>query len=226
MFIDFIVLFLVRHFWLSLHIFPIQSLITISNCFQTEFGTNEILRKYMRYALNEKPFNPDLIADLIQLRKASGLDDSQVAEVLNEISRRIVQDKGNQFHTSFDVYGWTVTSVRRFPRIETLSSISADILFATAKQYADYLVLFFRSSCNGYVRLYWKGFQEKTSCSNTVWKGFLFVRGKYRNTHQMALNNCFCICVVMDILINISWIMRVFFSLYFVWNIKTSLFIW
>ena len=58
---------------------------------------DEILRKYIRYALNEKPFNPDVVADLIQLRKASGLDDPQVAEVLNEISGRIVQDKGTNF---------------------------------------------------------------------------------------------------------------------------------
>lgn len=61
---------------------------------------DEILRKYIRYALNEKPFNPDLIADLIQLRKASGLDDSQVTEVLNEISRRIVRDKGTLFYVA------------------------------------------------------------------------------------------------------------------------------
>ncbi|KAF3457927.1 hypothetical protein FNV43_RR02588 [Rhamnella rubrinervis] len=61
---------------------------------KTDFGVDEILRKYIRYALNEKPFNPDLVADLIQLRKASGLDDSQIAGILNEISRRIVQDKG------------------------------------------------------------------------------------------------------------------------------------
>ncbi|KAL6954522.1 hypothetical protein U1Q18_047552 [Sarracenia purpurea var. burkii] len=58
------------------------------------FGMEEILRKYIRYALNEKPFSPDLVANLIQLRKASSLDDSQVAEILNEISRRIVKDKG------------------------------------------------------------------------------------------------------------------------------------
>lgn len=55
----------------------------------------EILRKYIRYALNEKPFNPDVVADLIQLRRASSLSDSQAAEILNEISRRIVRDKGN-----------------------------------------------------------------------------------------------------------------------------------
>lgn len=57
----------------------------------------DILRKYIRYALNEKPFNPSLVADLIHLRKASLLDDSQVAEILNEISRRIVREKGNPF---------------------------------------------------------------------------------------------------------------------------------
>lgn len=56
----------------------------------------DILRKYIRYALNEKPFNPDLVADLIQLRKASLLSDSQVAGILNEISSRIVKDKGNR----------------------------------------------------------------------------------------------------------------------------------
>lgn len=55
----------------------------------------EILRKYIRYVLNEKPFNPDLVANLLQLRKASGLEDHQVAGVLNEISRRIVKEKGN-----------------------------------------------------------------------------------------------------------------------------------
>lgn len=57
----------------------------------------EILRKYIRYTLNEKPFNPDMVADLIHLRKASILNDSQVAEILNDISRRIVRDKGNVF---------------------------------------------------------------------------------------------------------------------------------
>lgn len=64
---------------------------------QTGFDLEEILRKYIRYALNEKPFNPDMVADLIHLRKASILNDSQVAEILNEISRRIVRDKGSVF---------------------------------------------------------------------------------------------------------------------------------
>ncbi|KAJ0266108.1 Ribosomal RNA small subunit methyltransferase J [Hirschfeldia incana] len=61
---------------------------------KTGFNMMEILRKYIRYALNEKPFNPDFVASLIHLRRASGLDDSQIPEVLNEISRRIVKEKG------------------------------------------------------------------------------------------------------------------------------------
>ncbi|GAY47506.1 hypothetical protein CUMW_104960 [Citrus unshiu] len=60
---------------------------------KTGFSMEDVLRKYIRYALNEKPFNPDLVVNLIQLRKASMLDDSQVAEILNEISRRIVREK-------------------------------------------------------------------------------------------------------------------------------------
>ncbi|XP_076889137.1 uncharacterized protein LOC143539814 [Bidens hawaiensis] len=61
---------------------------------KTGFSMVEILRKYIRYALNEKPFDPKLVASLIQLRKATMLDDSEVAEMLNEISRRIVKDFG------------------------------------------------------------------------------------------------------------------------------------
>lgn len=61
---------------------------------KTGFSMDEVLRKYIRYALNEKPFNPDLVANLIHLRKASMLDDSEVSKVLNEISRRVVKDKG------------------------------------------------------------------------------------------------------------------------------------
>ncbi|KAK9115483.1 hypothetical protein Sjap_014430 [Stephania japonica] len=61
---------------------------------QTGFDMEEIFRKYIRYAMNEKPFNPDMVADLIQFRKSSMLEDAQVAEILNDISRRIVRDKG------------------------------------------------------------------------------------------------------------------------------------
>ncbi|KAL6543913.1 hypothetical protein OROGR_010410 [Orobanche gracilis] len=61
---------------------------------KTGFGMGDILRKYIRYALNEKPFDPDLVSNLIQLRKISMLGDSEVAGILNEISRMIVKDKG------------------------------------------------------------------------------------------------------------------------------------
>ena len=55
----------------------------------------DVLRKYIRYSLNEKPFNPELVVNLINLRKASMVKDSQVADVLNELSRRIVKEKGH-----------------------------------------------------------------------------------------------------------------------------------
>ncbi|PRQ44847.1 hypothetical protein RchiOBHm_Chr3g0483731 [Rosa chinensis] len=73
----------------------------------TGFGVEEILRKYICYTLNEKPFNPDMVSNLIQLRKASLFDDSQVAKILNEISRRIVRDKGKAltyyYHHLYDL---------------------------------------------------------------------------------------------------------------------------
>ncbi|KAF4354732.1 hypothetical protein G4B88_031272 [Cannabis sativa] len=84
---------------------------------KTDFGADEILRKYIRYALNERPFNPDLVVDLIQLRKASGLDDSQVTEVLNEISRRIVQDKGP---VVMDLSGYTEKGFKRKLAVQAL----------------------------------------------------------------------------------------------------------
>jgi hypothetical protein len=61
---------------------------------QTGFDMDDVVRKYIRYTLNEKQFNPDVVVDLIHLRKASMLEDAEVAEILNEISRRIVREKG------------------------------------------------------------------------------------------------------------------------------------
>ncbi|KAF7145532.1 hypothetical protein RHSIM_Rhsim04G0130700 [Rhododendron simsii] len=66
---------------------------------KTGFGGGDILRKYIRYALNEKPFNRNLVDNLIKLREASSLEVSQVAQILNVISRRIVTDKGNALYT-------------------------------------------------------------------------------------------------------------------------------
>ncbi|VFQ61993.1 unnamed protein product [Cuscuta campestris] len=84
---------------------------------KTNFDMENILRKYIRYALNEKPFNPDLIADLIQLRKASQLNDFQVAGVVNEISRRIVKDKGP---VVMDMSGYSEKGFKRKLAVQTL----------------------------------------------------------------------------------------------------------
>lgn len=84
---------------------------------KTGFGMEEILRKYIRYALNEKPFNPDLVVNLIELRKASMLADSQVAEILNEISRRIVRDKGP---VVMDMSGYSEKGFKRKLAVQAL----------------------------------------------------------------------------------------------------------
>ncbi|XP_047341420.1 uncharacterized protein LOC124945093 [Impatiens glandulifera] len=84
---------------------------------KTDFGMEDIFRKYIRYALNEKPFNPDLVSNLIQLRKASMLDDSQVSEVLNEISRRIVKEKGP---VVMDVSGYSERGFKRKLAVQAL----------------------------------------------------------------------------------------------------------
>ncbi|XP_022882213.1 uncharacterized protein LOC111399175 isoform X2 [Olea europaea var. sylvestris] len=84
---------------------------------KTGFDMEEILRKYIRYVLNEKPFNPDCVANLIQLRKASMLDDSQVAKILNEISRRIVKDKGP---VVMDMTGYSEKGFKRKLAVQAL----------------------------------------------------------------------------------------------------------
>ncbi|KAG8365724.1 hypothetical protein BUALT_Bualt17G0001700 [Buddleja alternifolia] len=84
---------------------------------KTGFDMEEILRKYIRYMLNEKPFNPDLIANLIHLRKESTLDDSQVAGILNEISRRIVNEKGP---VVMDMSGYSEKGFKRKLAVQAL----------------------------------------------------------------------------------------------------------
>lgn len=67
---------------------------------QCNFSTAEVLRKYIRYVLNERPFTPDTVADLLHLRKVSGLSEPEVAEVLNDVAKRIVKAKGTLlFHS-------------------------------------------------------------------------------------------------------------------------------
>ncbi|KAL8201428.1 hypothetical protein R6Q57_012767 [Mikania cordata] len=84
---------------------------------KTGFSTGDILRKYIRYSLNEKPFDPKLVAALIQLRKATMLDDSQVAEIVNEISRRIVKDFGP---VVMDTSGYSEKGLRRKLAVQAL----------------------------------------------------------------------------------------------------------
>ncbi|KAI3713983.1 hypothetical protein L1987_72572 [Smallanthus sonchifolius] len=84
---------------------------------KTGFSTGDILRKYIRYSLNEKPFNPKLVAALIQLRKATMLDDAQVAEILNDISRRIVKDYGP---VVMDTSGYSEKGLRRKLAVQAL----------------------------------------------------------------------------------------------------------
>ncbi|KAK6921501.1 hypothetical protein RJ641_012008 [Dillenia turbinata] len=95
---------------------------------KTGFGMEEILHKYIRYALNEKPFDAKPVKDLIELRKASMLDDAKVAEILNEISRRIVKDKGP---VVMDMEGYSAKGFKRklavqalFGKIFSLSELS------------------------------------------------------------------------------------------------------
>ncbi|KAJ0435335.1 hypothetical protein HanRHA438_Chr02g0067531 [Helianthus annuus] len=85
--------------------------------YKSGFSTGEILRKYTRYALNEKPFNPQLVAALFQLKKATMLDDSQVAEILNDISRRIVKDYGP---VVMDTSGYSEKGLRRKLAVQAL----------------------------------------------------------------------------------------------------------
>lgn len=79
----------------------------------------EILRKYIRYTLNEKPFNPDMVIDLIHLRNSSLLEDAQVAEILNEVSRRIVKEKGDVI---------TLVLLERFLMISPVSLLLKHVL--------------------------------------------------------------------------------------------------
>ncbi|KAF3322340.1 hypothetical protein FCM35_KLT13481 [Carex littledalei] len=79
---------------------------------KTGFSMDEILRKYIRYALNEKPFDPVSVMNLIHLRKETMLADDDVAEILNEVSRRIVKEKGPVY---MDILAFTTkTHERRF----------------------------------------------------------------------------------------------------------------
>jgi hypothetical protein len=61
---------------------------------QFKFSAHEILRKYIRYALNEKPFDPEMVSNLLLLRRSSGLSDKEIVGVLNDISTMVVKARG------------------------------------------------------------------------------------------------------------------------------------
>ncbi|KAI5073539.1 hypothetical protein GOP47_0011552 [Adiantum capillus-veneris] len=86
---------------------------------KTGFTTHEILRKYIRYALNEKPFDPDLVANLIHLRKISELDNSEIVDVLSDVSQRIVKEKGPVL---MDTRGMTEKGVKKKAAVQALFS--------------------------------------------------------------------------------------------------------
>lgn len=58
-----------------------------------------------------------MVVDLIHLRKASMLEDTEVAEILNEISRRIVREKGP---IVMDLTGFTEQGFKRKLAVQTL----------------------------------------------------------------------------------------------------------
>ncbi|KAK4746868.1 hypothetical protein SAY87_025905 [Trapa incisa] len=84
---------------------------------QTGFCMDEILHRYIRVAMNKKQFNPELISNLILVRKASMLEDAQVAEIFNEISRPIVHEKGP---VVMDISGYSEKGFKRKLAIQAL----------------------------------------------------------------------------------------------------------
>lgn len=69
--------------------------LTKASCYlQFKFSAHEILRKYIRYALNEKPFDPEMVSNLLILRRSSGLSDKEIVGVLNDISTMVVKARG------------------------------------------------------------------------------------------------------------------------------------
>lgn len=83
------------------------------------FSLGEVLRKYVRYALNERPFTPETVADLLHLRKVSGLSESEVADVLNDVAKRLVKSKGP---VVMNTEGMTEKGIKRKAAVQALFS--------------------------------------------------------------------------------------------------------
>ncbi|KAK3236466.1 hypothetical protein CYMTET_53398, partial [Cymbomonas tetramitiformis] len=54
----------------------------------TGFSPDLVFRKYLRYLLDQRPFDPDAVSDVLVLRAACGLTDEQIKEVLRESAKR------------------------------------------------------------------------------------------------------------------------------------------
>lgn len=58
------------------------------------FAKDLVFRKYLRYILNERPFDTDAVEDVLALRAACGLSDKEVAAVIKEVAERTFKARG------------------------------------------------------------------------------------------------------------------------------------
>ena len=61
---------------------------------QSGFSAEEVFRKYLRYVLDQRPFDADAVADIMALRDAAGLTPETTARALEDLSRRMYQSHG------------------------------------------------------------------------------------------------------------------------------------
>jgi len=62
--------------------------------FETGFKRDLIFRKYLRYMLDQRPFDADAVADLLHLKDVCNLTDDQVMEVMEESAKRTFERTG------------------------------------------------------------------------------------------------------------------------------------
>ena len=63
-------------------------------CVRTGFSRDSVFRKMLRFLLAERPFDNDALLDVVALRDACGLSDSQLAEVLLDTAERSRKQTG------------------------------------------------------------------------------------------------------------------------------------
>ena len=77
---------------------------------QAGYRKDEIFRKYLRFLINERPFDEDAVQDVLHLKSACGLSDAQVADAIAETARRSVDKYGSLM---LDPVGMTADGLRR-----------------------------------------------------------------------------------------------------------------